>query len=75
VLAGRAAELAAVETDCCSFFTFALTVGNDSLALDVSVPPARAGGLDGLADRVTGGMTESAHGNRSGPQAAARRAR
>jgi hypothetical protein len=75
VLAGRAAELAAVETDCCSFFTFALTVGNDSLALDVSVPPSRAGVLDGLADRVTGGMTESAHGNRSGPQAAARRAR
>jgi hypothetical protein len=48
-VAARAAELAAAETECCSFFTFALTIANDSLVLDVTVPPARAAILDALA--------------------------
>jgi hypothetical protein len=48
-VAGRVAELAAAETECCSFFTFTLTVGGDSLLLDISVPAGRAGVLDGLA--------------------------
>ncbi len=48
-VAARAAELAAAETECCSFFTFALTIATDSLVLDVTVPPARAAVLDALA--------------------------
>ena len=48
-VAARAAELATAETECCSFFTFALTIANDSLLLDVTVPPARAAILDALA--------------------------
>lgn len=48
-VAARAADLAAAETECCSFFTFALTIASDSLVLDVTVPPARAAILDALA--------------------------
>jgi hypothetical protein len=47
--AARAAELAAAETECCSFFTFTLTASGGGLTLDVSVPPARADVLDALA--------------------------
>ena len=52
-VAKRAAELAAAETECCSFFTFALTVTGGRLVLEVSVPGSHAGVLDGLADRAT----------------------
>ncbi len=47
--ASRAAALAAAETDCCSFFTFTLTARNDSLLLDITVPPVRTAILDALA--------------------------
>jgi hypothetical protein len=46
--AGRVAALTAAETECCAFFTFTLTVGTDSLLLDISVPPARTDILDAL---------------------------
>jgi hypothetical protein len=48
-VAARAAALATAETECCSFFVFALTVTSDSLLLDVTVPAARADILDALA--------------------------
>lgn len=51
-VAAQAAQLATAETECCSFFTFTLTVANDSLALDVSVPPARVAILDALAGQA-----------------------
>jgi hypothetical protein len=51
-IAGRAAELAAAETGCCSFFTFTLTVTGGGLVLEVTVPESRAGVLDALAARV-----------------------
>lgn len=51
-VAARVAELAAREADCCGFFTFALTAVQGGLALDVTVPEARAGVLDGLAAQV-----------------------
>jgi hypothetical protein len=51
-IAAQAAELAAAETECCSFFTFTLTVANDCLLLDVSVPPARVEILDALAGQA-----------------------
>jgi len=50
--AGRAAELAAAETQCCSFFTFTLTATSGGLTLEVSVPEPYTGVLDGLADRA-----------------------
>jgi hypothetical protein len=51
-IAARAAELAAAETECCSFFTFALTVASASLLLDITVPPERAAILDALAGQA-----------------------
>jgi hypothetical protein len=50
--AGRAAELAAAETGCCSFFTFTLTAAGGSLTLAVTVPPPQVAVLDGLAGRA-----------------------
>jgi hypothetical protein len=46
--AGRLAELAAREVACCAFFTFAVTVATDGLALDVSVPADARPLLDDL---------------------------
>jgi len=50
--AGRTAELAAAETQCCSFFTFTLTAAAGSLILDIRVPAAQAAVLDMLAERA-----------------------
>ena len=52
-VAGRAAELAAAETGCCSFFTFILTVTGDSAGLDIVVPAAQTAVLDALAERAS----------------------
>jgi hypothetical protein len=52
-VAAQAADLATAETECCSFFTFTLTIANDSLLLDVAVPPARAAILDALAAQAS----------------------
>ena len=43
------AGLAAAETECCSFFTFALTATGGALSLDVTVPAAHTAILDALA--------------------------
>jgi hypothetical protein len=51
-VAGRAAELAAAETKCCSFFTFTLTMAGGAVGLDVAVPPGHVGVLDALAERA-----------------------
>jgi hypothetical protein len=48
--AARAAELAARENGCCSFFTFTLADG--SLALEVTVPAEHVDVLDALEDRA-----------------------
>ena len=50
--AARAAELAAAETGCCSFFTFALTITAGALTLDVTVPQQYAPVLAALAGRA-----------------------
>jgi hypothetical protein len=50
--AARTAELAAAETGCCSFFTFALIAAGGSLTLDISVPPDYAPVLAALADQA-----------------------
>lgn len=52
-VAARVAELAAAETQCCSFFTFVLTAADRRLTLEISVPSAQAGLLDALANHVT----------------------
>lgn len=46
-------DLTGRETECCSFFTFAITGTDDDLTLDISVPPARREILDALADRAS----------------------
>lgn len=48
-VAARTARLVAMETTCCSFFTFTLTATAGSLVLDVAVPVSQLGALDGLA--------------------------
>jgi hypothetical protein len=48
-LAVRAAELAAGEAECCSFFTFHLLIGAGTLRLDITVPAERTDVLDALA--------------------------
>jgi hypothetical protein len=57
-VAARAAELAASETRCCSFFTFTLRVSAGSVALEVSVPPAYSAVLNAIA--ATAASTTSA---------------
>jgi hypothetical protein len=51
--AARMAELAAAETGCCSFFTFALTATGGALTLDITVPQQYAPVLTALADRAS----------------------
>jgi hypothetical protein len=48
-VAATAAALAARETACCSFFTFALTATAGRLELAITVGPEHTGVLDGLA--------------------------
>ena len=51
-IAARAAQLAAKETACCSFFTFTLTAEGAGVRLDVAVPEGRADILDAFAARA-----------------------
>jgi hypothetical protein len=51
-IAGWAAELAAAETGCCSFFTFTLTVTGGGLVLEITVPDLHIGVLDAVAARA-----------------------
>lgn len=51
-VAGRAAQLAAAEMHCCSFFTFTLTATNGRLVLDVAVAEQFTEVLDALATRA-----------------------
>ncbi|MEV5559925.1 hypothetical protein AB0L44_40315 [Nonomuraea wenchangensis] len=50
--AARAAELAARENGCCSFFTFTLAIADGSLALEVTVPTEHVDVLDALQARA-----------------------
>jgi hypothetical protein len=49
----RARDLTARESECCSFFTFTVTLTRDALAVDVRVPPAQVDVLDALQARAT----------------------
>jgi len=51
-VAATARELAARETACCSFFTFAVDETPAGVTLEVSVPPPYLAVLDGLARRA-----------------------
>lgn len=46
-------DLTARETQCCSFFSFAITGTDDDLTLDIAVPPARRDILEALAERAS----------------------
>jgi hypothetical protein len=45
-------DLTRRETECCSFFTFAVTEQDGGLLLDVAVPPAHVETLDAIAERA-----------------------
>ncbi len=51
-VAGTAADLAARESACCSFFTFELIITNATLTLAVSTAAAHTDVLAALADRA-----------------------
>ncbi|MQY05778.1 hypothetical protein [Actinomadura macrotermitis] len=51
-VAGRAAELAARETGCCSFFTFTLTAAGGELMLEIDAADEHAGVVAALAERA-----------------------
>lgn len=54
-VAAAAGDLTVRETECCSFFTFALTASAGALHLDVTVPPSQAAvltALTGWAERA-----------------------
>ncbi len=51
-LVDQVRDLTARETQCCSFFAFALEGTDDDLTLSIDVPPARQEILDALADRA-----------------------
>lgn len=51
-VAARAAELAAVETQCCSFFGFDFTITAGRLEMIISVEPVHQDVLDALAARA-----------------------
>ena len=56
-----ARDLARRETECCSFFTFDFTHGDDRLQLDVVVPDNHVEVLDALADRATANLPGQGH--------------
>ena len=49
-LAEAVRDLAARETDCCSFFDFTVTPTDGVVVLDIEVPDAHVGVLDGLSE-------------------------
>ncbi|MFI8186737.1 hypothetical protein ACIF70_40585 [Actinacidiphila glaucinigra] len=48
----RVRDLVERESGCCSFFTFTTTLGEDLIALDISVDTAHEAVLDALAART-----------------------
>ena len=53
---GLARDLTARETECCSFFTFSFTPEQETLLVEVRVPPVQIKVLDALAVRAAAGM-------------------
>lgn len=51
-----ARDLAARESQCCSFFTFTFASEDDTLQMDVRVPPVQSEVLDALATRAAARM-------------------
>ncbi|WP_433331975.1 hypothetical protein [Spirillospora sp. CA-294931] len=57
-VAGRAAELAARETECCSFFTFTLIATGGALTLEVAAADRHAEVVAALAERAARGASD-----------------
>ncbi|MFF0311909.1 hypothetical protein ACFYSC_31105 [Streptosporangium sp. NPDC004379] len=70
--AARAAELAARESGCCSFFAFAVTVADGDLALEVTVPARHAEVLDALQARAAAVAPAMSAAPDAGPPGGAR---
>lgn len=58
-LVARAAELAARETGCCSFFTFELSITHGRAAMTVSAASSHGEVLAALAERASGRVPAS----------------
>jgi hypothetical protein len=75
-LAARVRDLAARETECCSFFTFTTTgepaTDGEAVVLDIEVPAAYAGVLTSLSRRKTDRASagQPFDGNRTTPRTA-----
>ncbi|MEV6427860.1 hypothetical protein [Nocardia sp. NPDC051463] len=55
-----ARELAAREASCCGFFTFGFEpAGQDSVQMDIEVPSARVGVLDGLSAQASAALPDT----------------
>ncbi|HWH99736.1 MAG TPA: hypothetical protein VNT27_05350 [Propionibacteriaceae bacterium] len=52
-----ARDLAARESQCCSFFTFTFTSDGDTVQMDVRVPAVQSAVLDALAARAAARMS------------------
>lgn len=64
--ADRARDLAARESDCCSFFTFAFESDVDgSVTMRVGVPSERTAVLDGLAAQAAAARSDTDSGRQS----------
>jgi hypothetical protein len=51
-IAERARDLTARESECCSFFSFAITTDGHGVAIDIEVPAAQVAVVDALAARA-----------------------
>jgi hypothetical protein len=56
-VAARARDLTARESECCSFFAFAVTVDGERVEVDVTVPAIQVPVLDALAARAVRAAT------------------
>jgi hypothetical protein len=54
--AATARDLAARETECCTFFRFTFPASAPGLTMDIEVPDTRADVLDGLAARAVAAL-------------------
>ena len=52
----RVRDLVARESQCCTFFAFAVTAAADGVHLDVQVPSTQIAVLDSLAERAAGAL-------------------
>jgi hypothetical protein len=61
-VAEQARDLVERESRCCSFFDFTVSTEDAAVVIDVAVPEARAGVLDGIAGQAAAAVDRAAGG-------------